>query len=150
MNILADLETFLRSLALRIDGFDELGDTSLATDEFGETIDVSEDPFIPEILTSAAFFNPFDGDKDFFCLDGPDGQCHSICCNFLLKNDSLDHGYRLFTGFALHKMSDEWFTHSFIINNDCAIVEPTSTQHRLYVGIELSGEKLKNFIKNHA
>jgi len=125
--ILAQLLTFLN-------GF--VPNTDLATDEHGQTIDVSRDPFLSRIMEQSQGFNTMNSEnfEKARCLNEGRGRCHFICADYLIENP--DAGHQLFTGFALSE-SMEWFTHSFLVHNG-AVIEPSDELHLYYVGIELT------------
>lgn len=51
----------------------------------------------------------------------------------------------LYTGFAKIPFNNEWFTHSFIVNNG-TIVESGSVLFSGYLGIPLFGQEADDFI----
>lgn len=119
-------------------------DTALATDEHGETIDLSEDPFVPQILERGECFNLMEpgSQQEAFLADLERGDCHANCANIIKQG--VEPEDRLFTGFALAD-NGEWFTHTFIINGG-SVVEPGSELFLCYVGVELTGDDKANFV----
>ena len=136
---IAQLHAFLNTL---------IPGTELGTDEYGNLIDVSRDPYLSRIIDGGELFNlriPGAVEKAFLCEKAA-GRCHENVANIILSNENpLD---RLFTGFALSD-SDEWFTHSFIVN-DGGIVESGEGLFQAYVGIELKDGDRELFLTEWA
>lgn len=114
-------------------------DSELATDEEYNLIDISDDPYLEEIIMNGEFFSS----KNAMVCDMEVGRCHQSVVE-ILKEDNKDD--ILYTGFALHTMNDEWFTHSFIVNKG-SIVESGPIVFRSYLGVPLEGNDRLEFIK---
>lgn len=113
-------------------------DTFMATDEHAELVDVSDDPYLNALVESGILFEP---EKGIVC-DFPLGQCHQSVAMILL---APKEGDRLFTGYALNTPNNEWFQHSFVVN-DGQIVEPGPTLFAAYYGVELVGDDREKFV----
>lgn len=127
----------MNELLLKIREFDSEGE--LATDEYYELIDVSNDPYIDQIIIEGEFFSLMDA----VLCDKKLGECHKSVSEILLNEK--EEGDVLYTGFAKNPMNNEWLTHSFIVNNG-RIVESGSVLFSGYLGVPLYGAEKDNFI----
>jgi hypothetical protein len=130
-------KNIMKELLSKIKEFDSEGE--LATDEYYDLIDISNDPYINQIILEGKFFSL----RDAVLCDKTIGQCHKSVSEIML-NES-EEGDILYTGFAKNPMNNEWFTHSFIVNNG-RIVESGSILFAGYLGIPLYGIEKDNFI----
>lgn len=115
-------------------------EAELATDEHYEIIDVSDDPFLERIILDGKYFCPEEG----IVCDNPNGFCHQSVAN-IMSNNRLD-GDVLYTGFAKNLYNNEWFAHSFIVNNN-EIIESGKNLFTGYFGIPLVDNEFDNFIE---
>jgi len=76
--------------------------------------------------------------------DYPLGDCHSSVAK-ILNSDEREEGDVLYTGYAMNNYNNEWFQHSFIVNNG-KIIESGSVLFKSYFGIPLIGDQEKDFI----
>ena len=81
---------------------------------------------------------------------GQDGSAHQICAAQMAKNIDQNHeSESLFTGYAV-SYSGQWIPHTFIVEDDQYIIEPLHELMICYLGIELKGDELKQFITSHS
>lgn len=80
-------------------------------------------------------------------LAGVMGQCHALASYLWLCNPS----WKLYLGFGYQDeevpCNSSWYLHSFLVDTEGVIVEPTPLERDGYWGAPLSGELLKNSIR---
>lgn len=123
-------------LLKKLKEYDECSE--LATDEDYNTIDINDDPFLDDLIQNGKFFVG----KGLLC-DRPLGNCHKDVCDIYF-NEKED-GDEIYTGYAQNSFNDEWFQHSFIVNNG-SIVESGPIMHKAYFGVKVV--HIKQFCQN--
>lgn len=116
-------------------------DSELATDEFYNTIDIENDPYLDELIMNGQFISV----EGAMICDYPLGDCHSSVSK-ILNSDEREEGDVLYTGYAMNHYNNEWFQHSFIVNNG-KIIESGNILFKSYFGIPLIGNQESEFIQ---
>ncbi len=114
-----------------------ISDGVLATDEYGEKIDVSDDIFLENILENGKL-KIIEENEENFCLDLDYGLCHQNCLWYIESKHYLNE--ELYTGFALNE-SGEWFVHTYLMEGN-VIVDPSKETYIAYFGIKLNVKEI--------
>lgn len=117
---------------------DLLDASKLATDEHGETFDISDDPFLERILKEGKLKIVEEGEENYQ-LGLSYGYCHQHCLDYIDSEDYL--GEDLYSGFALNS-SGEWFVHTYLMEGD-KIIDPTIEIYAGYFGVKLTENEIE-------
>ena len=105
----------------------------------------------PDFLTNCRFFSLEEREQYRFAITlGKPGPAHKVCASTMSNNE--EKGYNLeslFVGYAM-SYSGKWIPHTFLVEDDRHIIEPDNELMICYLGVELTGDDLKQFIPMYA